>query len=282
MSIERNDDASLSSRLRRYTRALSGNSHVAALLAREAAKVAADDAGGSDRDAAIMANYRVIGRLWRSLGELRGPRARDMPPGALPEQRRVARMSPDAREAFLLTAMEGFTQREAAAIIGVSEAAIVSLVAAAKADGGGADAARIVIIEDEFLIAKDLEQIVVDLGHRVIARARTRAAASASIRGCRPDLILADIQLADDSSGIDAVNDVLHVLGGVPIVFITAFPARLISEHRPAPTFLVGKPYDPCEVRAAVTQILYFGTRSRLTSPCSKDDAGPPLVRFGG
>lgn len=282
MSTDRNDAGLLASRLRRYVRALSGNSHIAALLFREAAKVAGEAAAGGDREAATVAMYSAVGRLWRSLGELRGPHGLDMLPVALPEQRRVARMSPDAREAFLLTAMEGFTPREAGAIIGVTEAAIASLVASAKADGGGADAARIVIIEDEFLIARDLEQIVTDLGHQVVARARTRSAASASIRDCQPDLILADIQLADDSSGIDAVNDVLHVLGGVPVVFITAFPARLISEHRPAPTFLVGKPYDPCEVRSAVTHILYFGTRSRLTAPCSKDDAGPPLVRFGG
>ncbi len=178
--------------------------------------------------------------------------------------------------------MEGFTPRVAATIVDICEAEILSLVDLAKAEAGPQDAARVFIIEDEFLIARDLELIVQGLGHGVVGRARSRGAARELIPSRLPDLILADIQLADDSSGIDAVNDILREVGGVPVIFITAFPARLICAHRPAPTFLVGKPYDPAEVRSAITQVLYFGAKSSVSAPFAEESAGPPLVRFAG
>ena len=62
----------------------------------------------------------------------------------------------------------------------------------------------------------------------------------------RPGLVLADIQLADDSSGIDAVKDILADFE-VPVIFITAFPERLLTGERPEPTFLITKPFQRCD-----------------------------------
>ena len=73
----------------------------------------------------------------------------------------------------------------------------------------------------------------------------------------RPGLVLADIQLADDSSGIDAVKDILAEFS-VPVIFITAFPERLLTGERPEPTFLITKPFQRSTVKAAISQALFF------------------------
>lgn len=283
MPTNKNGEAEmLVPRLRRYVRVLAGDTPTASVLTREAAKAANPLSIRGDRVGMSIEMYRAVSRLWRSLGALAYGAQSRIDNRSAPEQRRIARMSPSAREAYLLTSMEGFTPLQAAMIIGVSEAEILTLIEQAKAEADSQDAARVVIIEDEFLIARDLEQIVLSLGHAVVGRARSRSAALDLFPSCKPDLVLADIQLADDSSGIDAVNDILHELGGVPVIFITAFPARLIGAHRPAPTFMVGKPYDPREVRSAIAQVLYFGTKSSLSSPVAEEADGPPLVRFAG
>ena len=63
----------------------------------------------------------------------------------------------------------------------------------------------------------DLETIVRDLGHDVTGVAVTRDEAVAQAKARRPGLVLADIQLADDSSGIDAVKDILAEFN-VPVI----------------------------------------------------------------
>ncbi len=82
----------------------------------------------------------------------------------------------------------------------------------------------------------------------------------------RPDLILADIQLADNSSGIDAVNDILKQFDDIPVIFITAFPERLLTGKRPEPAFLITKPYDEEQVRSAVSQAMFFSSTETLAA----------------
>jgi len=96
-----------------------------------------------------------------------------------------------------------------------------------------------------------------DLGHRVTMVATTRTEAVNAVRAHRPGLVLADIQLADGSSGIDAVNDILRG-HDVPVIFITAFPERLLTGEKPEPAFLITKPFQPETVKAAIGQALFF------------------------
>ena len=105
--------------------------------------------------------------------------------------------------------------------------------------------------------------IVQAMGHDVTGVARTHTAAIELAGKHRPDLILADIQLADGSSGIDAVKDILARLD-VPVIFITAFPERLLTGERPEPTFLITKPFQPETVKAAIGQALFFHPRRTL------------------
>jgi len=74
--------------------------------------------------------------------------------------------------------------------------------------------------------------------------------------------VLADIQLADGSSGLDAVNEILGSFD-VPVIFITAYPERLLTGSRPEPTFLVNKPFRTETVQAVISQALFFDYRAR-------------------
>ena len=92
--------------------------------------------------------------------------------------------------------------------------------------------------------------------------ARTHREAIAEVAKRRPNLVLADIQLADGSSGLEAVNEILNGFQ-VPVIFITAFPERLLTGEKPEPVFVVSKPFEPAMVKALISQALFFDTRAR-------------------
>ena len=123
---------------------------------------------------------------------------------------------------------------------------------------------RVLVIEDEAIIAMDIAAIVEGMGHRVTANARTHAEAVEMAAAEPPDLILADIQLADNSSGVEAVNEILGQFGEIPVIFITAFPERLLTGEKPEPAFLINKPYTEEQVRSAVSQAMFFASTETL------------------
>ncbi|HMA13491.1 MAG TPA: response regulator, partial [Kiloniellaceae bacterium] len=178
-------------------------------------------------------------------------------------QRRLAALTPRSRQALLLTAMEGFTREEAAAILEADDEEISVLLAGAIEEIDRQTATEVLIIEDEPIIAMDLEGIVEGLGHKVAAIADTRRSAVEAARTHNPGLVLADIQLADGSSGIDAVTDILSDFE-VPVIFITAYPDRLLTGERPEPTFLITKPFQESTVQAAISQALFFESTARM------------------
>ena len=95
------------------------------------------------------------------------------------------------------------------------------------------------------------------MGHNVVGIATTRTEAVDLARKSPPDLVLADIQLADGSSGIDAVKDILADITA-PVIFITAFPERLLTGQRPEPTFLISKPFREETVKTTISQALFL------------------------
>jgi CheY-like chemotaxis protein len=178
-------------------------------------------------------------------------------------ERNLQTLAPKARQAFLLVAVEEFRPADAARAMDVSEEELQALIDEAGRDIARQVATDVVIIEDEPLIALDLEQLVKDLGHRVVRVARTAEQAVEATRALKPGLVLADIHLADGSSGLDAVNEILRTIS-LPVVFVTAFPQRLLTGTRPEPTFLVTKPFQPQNVKAVISQALFFDIRGRL------------------
>lgn len=244
--------------LRRYARALTGSqpqgdSYVKAALE---AIVEAPDQFPRDVDPRLGL-YRTFQVIWTSANPDERPIALGGDANEDIARARLGQMTPLPRQALLLTAMEGFTPEDAAYLIDTTPEEVEALVSDALAEIERQTRSKVLIIEDEPLIAMDLETIVRDLGHEVTAIAVTRDEAVAEARAERPGLVLADIQLADDSSGIDAVKDILSEFS-VPVIFITAFPERLLTGERPEPTFLITKPFQRATVKAAIAQALFF------------------------
>ena len=123
-------------------------------------------------------------------------------------------------------------------------------------------ASKVLIIEDEPIIAMDLENLVSELGHKVVAVAATKDDAVAKARSERPGLVLADINLGEGGSGIDAVSEILSSFD-IPVIFITAYPEKLLTGERPEPTYLIAKPFLPETVQATVGQALFFHPAAR-------------------
>lgn len=161
------------------------------------------------------------------------------------------------RQALLLTALEGFSVQDAGLILEKSPDEIRVLVDEAIKEVTEGLSTRVLIIEDESVIALDLATIAKELGHAVLPVAITRHDALEIAVREKPGIILADIQLSDGSSGIDAVQDILST-HQVPVVFITAYPERLLTGQRPEPTFLISKPFLPSTVKAVMNQALFL------------------------
>ncbi|MBX7248507.1 MAG: response regulator [Caulobacteraceae bacterium] len=243
--------------VRRYARALTGDQKTGDNYVRVALEaLAAGERSLDDKMSPRVALYHIFHTIWCTTGaQLEGD---EMVTGAPDEAaRRLLKIAPRSRQAFLLTALEGFTPSEAAQILGGDVGEVERLIAEAQAEIDAELATEVLIIEDEPVIASDIEALVRELGHTVLDVAATHNEAIDSVARKRPGLVLADIQLADGSSGIDAVKDILARFD-VPVIFITAFPERLLTGERPEPTFLITKPFQPETVKAAIGQALFF------------------------
>lgn len=197
--------------------------------------------------------YRMFQIIWSMTHTL--PTGPNGEPEVCRFRDRLDALSATRRQALLLTAMEDFSNAEAAIILGQSSDDITRMVKEALYDLVAAVPVSVLIIEDEPVISMDLSNIVEEMGHEVCATATTRTEAVAAAKSLNPGLVLADIQLADNSSGIDAVNDILSQMSA-PVIFITAYPERLLTGERPEPTFLVTKPFMTDTVKATISQAL--------------------------
>lgn len=242
--------------LRRYARALcgsqkSGDAYVRACLEAIVADTSVLDANTPPR----VGLYRLFHKLWGSANL--DSRSLDSTGATGGVEKRLGELTPARRQALLLTAMEGFNVGDTARILDVSEDNVKQMVGQAVREISNQPSTKVLIIEDEPIISLDLQSIVREMGHTVAAIATTRDEAVRAARKTEPGLVLADIKLADGSSGIDAVRQILSEVQ-VPIIFITAYPERLLTGERPEPTFLVTKPFVPETVRVAVSQALLF------------------------
>ena len=162
----------------------------------------------------------------------------------------------------MLVALEDLSEDDAAKVLDIDVQTLRELVEQSGRELANEIATDVLIIEDETFIALDLEGLVEGLGHRVLGVARTHSEAIALAKVKRPGIILADIQLADGSSGLDAVNEMLRTFE-VPVIFITAYPERFLTGERPEPAFLIAKPFQPATVSAVLSQALFFERNAR-------------------
>ena len=252
--------------LRRYARALTGSQSTgdAFVKATLEAALADQDLANSLRGGRVPLDA-AFNKLWSSayleVAEEEGP------VGGLHENAardQLKKITPLNRQALLLTTVEDFSEAEAAQIMDVEQEDIGKLVQEAIEEIDRENTTSVLIIEDEPLISMQLEDLVRSLGHDICGTAATRRQAQQIAAECTPGLVLADIQLADGSSGLDAVDDILE-MDNMPVIFITAYPERLLTGNRPEPTYLITKPFQESTVRAAISQALFFGSSRPLS-----------------
>lgn len=248
--------------LRRYARALTGSqragdNYAAATLEALLSDRSVFEQGYSNK----VALFRAFHLIWNSAG---APVSE--PEGGLAgrAQSHMQKLTANTREALLLHTIEEFSAQEIGQIMNLPTAEVEQLIDVARREMEGSVTGRVLVIEDEAIIAMDLQDIVSDMGHSVTGVARTHDGAVRLAGRERPDLILSDIQLADGSSGVEAVNEILKAAGDIPVIFITAFPERLLTGERPEPAFVITKPYSEAQVRSAVSQAMFFASTETL------------------
>jgi DNA-directed RNA polymerase specialized sigma24 family protein len=249
--------------LRRYARALTGSQSTGDAFVKATLEAAlADDDLAQSLKGGRVPLYAAFNKLWSS-AYMEVPEEVGSGLHETAAQDQLKRITPLNRQALLLTTVEDFSPAEAAQIMDVDEEDISRLVQEAIEEIDRENTTNVLIIEDEPLISMQLEDLVRSLGHDICGTAATRTQAQQIAAEQTPGLVLADIQLADGSSGLDAVDDILE-MASMPVIFITAYPERLLTGNRPEPTYLITKPFQESTVRAAISQALFFGSSRPL------------------
>ena len=250
--------------LRRYARALTGSQHTGDAFVRATLEAAlADEQLKSSLAGGRVPLYKAFNKVWSSAYLEVAADDEGEPNHEHAAQDRLRAITPLNRQALLLTTLEDFSIPEAAEVMDMDPADVETMVQEAVDEIDRESATSVLIIEDEPLISMQLEDLVRSLGHEICGTAATRTQAQQVVAERTPGLVLADIQLADGSSGLDAVDDILAI-DSVPVIFITAYPERLLTGDRPEPTYLVTKPFQESTVRAAISQALFFGSSRPL------------------
>ena len=234
---------------RRYARALVGSqARGDAMVADSLRDLLADDApqeGAASE--ARPALYRVITQRYDGLTTLALP----TPAGGL---------SGLQRKLLLLTSLEELPIGTAAAILGIPPEEAAAETATARDHLRAGAATDVLIIEDEPIIAMDIEELVLNCGHRVVGMATTETEAVEMAEKHKPGLILADINLGIGGDGTAAVSRIMrhHY---APVIFVTAYPERLLTGEDLEPAYVITKPFEPLTLAIATYQAVTGGVR---------------------
>ena len=232
--------------LRRYARALTGSQATGDAFVRATLEAAlADEDLKASLEGGRVPLYRAFNKVWGSAYMETPDSGSDFSDHEEAASGRLKAITPMNRQALLLTTLEDFSTDQAAEIMEVSEEDIEKLVQEAV---------------DEPLISMQLEDLVTSLGHQICGTAATRTQAQEVVAEKTPGLVLADIQLADGSSGLDAVDDILAI-GSVPVSPVTGLNRPIWSPSRSRNRRCARRSARPCSSAPAVR----WPDASRLT-----------------
>ena len=167
-------------------------------------------------------------------------------------------LSQTQRRLLLLTSLEEVPLAAAADLLGLGPVEADRLLGSARDQLRSAAATDVLIIEDEPIIAMDIEELVESCGHRVVGVAATEADAVAIAERSRPGLILADINLGHGGDGTSAVSRIMRS-HYAPVIFVTAYPERLLTGEALEPAFVITKPFEPLTLAIATYQAVTGG-----------------------
>ncbi len=177
---------------------------------------------------------------------------------AAPVARAQAGLPQTQRQLLLLTALEDLSLPDAARVLGLSTEAVAAEIEAARTALRAVTATDILVIEDEPIIALDVKRLVEACGHRVVGLAASEADAVRMAADKKPGLILADINLGRGGDGSTAVAQIQRAMS-VPVIFVTAYPERLLTAEGLEPAFVISKPFEPLALAIATYQAVHGG-----------------------
>ncbi|CAH2605006.1 Phyllosphere-induced regulator PhyR [Rhodovastum atsumiense] len=229
--------------VRRYARALTGSQAAGdGLVADSVKEILAEDTATEAR----IALYGAVTRRFDALRSTTIPLSHGL--------------SQRQRQLLLLTVLEEMPLDAAATIVQVPPAEAAADLESARDRLRSAAATDVLIIEDEPIIAMDIEELVQSCGHRVVGVAATETDAVAIAQRCKPGLILADINLGQGGDGTHAVARIMQ-RHHAPVIFVTAYPERLLTGNALEPAFVITKPFEPLALAIATYQAVTGGVR---------------------
>ena len=251
--------------LRRYARALTGSQATGDQYVRLCleAIIAEPDKIRSDGDFHLQL-FRVFHDCFRIFDVALGDEGLQQPQKD-PFGRQLAALPSLERQVLLLISLENFSVVETGLILSLGDAEVIENLTLAHEELKRQSSARVLIIEDEPVIAMDIAGIVEALGHDVVGVAGRKDEAVELAKKHRPDLVLADVQLLDGDSGIVTVQEILKSMTA-PVIFVTGFPERLLTGDGMEPAFIVTKPFDPETLKITIGQALSFAQPADLVS----------------
>lgn len=137
---------------------------------------------------------------------------------------------------------------------------------------------RVLIVEDEMLLAMDLEQVVTDCGHIVVGEAVCLHSAGALADGTDPDLAFVDLRLAKGTSGLDVSAMIQRRWASALVVFVTANPKAIPPDFAGAHG-VIAKPFSNAGIIAALRYLAEgVSAAPPSTSPPHSFIAAPSLT----
>ena len=117
--------------------------------------------------------------------------------------------------------------------------------------------ARIFIVEDEQIVAADLEIKLKRLGHEVVGSATSGSEAILMTKDLRPDLVLMDIRIHGDMDGMEAARRI-QAFTGTPVIFITAYAEVFLAEpsSMAPPALCLSKPFSVSQLHSVLDAVL--------------------------
>lgn len=230
---------------RRYARALTGSQPRGDILVAESLRELLDtETGAGDAQSGL---YKSITRRFDKASGGSSPFV-------------IGRLSSTQRQLLLLTSLEELPIASAAAVLGLPQIDAEAALLEARDHLRAGAATDVLIIEDEPVIAMDIEELVQSCGHNVVGVAATEAEAVEIAERTRPGLILADINLGIGGDGTTAVSRILrhHY---APVIFVTAYPERLLTGEALEPAFVITKPFEPMTLAIATYQAVTGGVQ---------------------
>jgi CheY-like chemotaxis protein len=221
--------------LRRYARALAGGQQAGDDAV--SAAVSALFKSRGPKGATRIGLFQWLAQAWNSAG---------------PKSEATSGL---ARQALLLAATEGFSLTETAAILRADPEAVEQWIGRETGEMPSRAANNVLIIEDEPLVSLMMQDALESCGHHVSGVARTRAEAEKLAGQTPPDFVVSSMILADGSSGIEALNDILRT-ADVPYLMATTPIDQFLTGKRSEFVYLLAKPFTDAALTVMVDQAI--------------------------